>query len=171
MTKIAIIGSAGAGKSTLSRQLGDILECPVYHLDTYYWKPGWIPTPNEEWDSFMGNLVKEERWIMDGNYGRTLDIRLKQADTIILLDLPKWITIYRVLKRRIMYHGKIRPDMNPGCPESLDFEFIKWVWNFRRKNLPGIMAKIQQYEDKQVIILKSRKAVGSFLAQAEGGKQ
>ncbi|MBU5672081.1 DNA topology modulation protein [Paenibacillus brevis] len=166
MSRIMIIGSGGAGKSTLARQLGEILEWPVYHLDTYYWQPGWVPTPNEEWDLFLEELVQEEKWIMDGNYGRTLDIRLKQANIIILLDFSKWITVYRVLKRRVMYQGKSRPDMNAGCPESLDLDFVKWVWNFRKTKLPGIMEKIQQYEDKKVIILKSPKEVGRFLTQA-----
>lgn len=166
MSRIMIIGSGGAGKSTLARQLGEILDWPVYHLDTYYWKPGWVPTPNEEWDVFLEELVQEKKWIMDGNYGRTLDIRLKQANVIILLDFSKWITVYRVLKRRVMYQGKSRPDMNEGCPESLDLDFVKWVWSFRKTKLPGIMEKIQQHKDKNVIILKSPKEVRRFLAHA-----
>lgn len=103
---------------------------------------------------------------MDGNYGRTLDIRLKQANVIILLDFSKWITVYQVLKRRVMYQGKSRPDMNEGCPERLDLDFVKWVWSFRKTKLPGIMEKIQLYKDKNVIILKSPKEVRRFLAHA-----
>ncbi|MCC3374254.1 DNA topology modulation protein [Cohnella sp. REN36] len=155
MKRIMIIGSGGAGKSTLARQLGEALRLPVHHLDAYFWKPGWNPTPNEEWDSFQENLVQEENWIIDGNYGRTLDIRMKQADVIILLDFSRWVTVYRVIKRRIMYHGKTRPDLNEECPESLDFEFIKWVWNFRKTRIPAIIEKLRKYSDKNVMILKS----------------
>lgn len=165
MKRIMIIGSGGAGKSTLARQLGEALQLPVHHLDAYYWKPGWTPTPNEEWDLFQENLVQEERWIIDGNYGRTLDIRMKRADVIILLDFSRWITVYRVIKRRIMYHGKTRPDLNEECPESLDFEFIKWVWNFRKTRIPGIIGKLRKYSDKKIIVLKSPKEVRFLLDQ------
>ena len=161
-----IIGSGGAGKSTLARQLGEALQLPVHHLDAYYWRPGWDPTPNEEWELFQENLVREESWIIDGNYGRTLDIRMKRADVIILLDFSRWITVYRVIKRRIMYHGKTRPDLNEDCPESLDFEFIKWVWNFRKTRIPGIIQKLRKYNDKKIIILKSPKEVRTFVDRA-----
>jgi adenylate kinase family enzyme len=163
MKRIMIIGSGGAGKSTLSRQLGDILNVPVYHLDAYFWKPGWVPTPYDEWDDFQQKLVLEESWIIDGNYGRTFDIRMKQADVIILLDFSRWITTYRVIKRRIIYHGKTRPDLNEACPESLDFEFIKWVWNFKKTKISGIMEKLTEYQDKKIIVLKSQKHVEKLI--------
>ncbi|OUS76099.1 AAA family ATPase [Paenibacillus sp. MY03] len=167
MKRIMIIGSGGAGKSTLARQLGELLQLPVHHLDAYYWKAGWNPTPNEQWDSFQEKLVLEEYWIIDGNYGRSLDIRIKQADVIILLDFSRLITIYRVIKRRIMYHGKTRPDLNEDCPESLDFEFIKWVWNFRKTRIPSIIQKLRDYSHKHIIVLKSPKEVKIFLAQVK----
>lgn len=160
-----IIGSGGAGKSTLAKQLGEKLGLPVYHLDVYYWNPGWVPTSNEEWDLFLEELVKNDSWIIDGNYGRTYDIRMRRADIIILLDYSRWLTIFRVIKRRMMYHGKTRPDMNKGCPEALDLDFLKWVWNFRKTRIPGIMEKLHHYKDKRIIILKSPKEARSFLDQ------
>ncbi|MFI2859022.1 AAA family ATPase [Paenibacillus sp. JSM ZJ436] len=147
MKRIMIIGSGGAGKSTLSKQLG------------------WISTSNDEWDNFQERLVLEESWIIDGNYGRTLDIRMTQADVIILLDFSRWITTYRVIKRRLIYHGKTRPDLNEDCPESLDFEFIKWVWNFKKTKIPGIMEKLMKYQDKKIIVLKSPKNVEKLIKQ------
>lgn len=167
MKRIMIIGSGGAGKSTFARELGEILDLPVYHLDAYFWKPGWTPTPNEEWDSFQENLVQKGSWIIDGNYGRTHDIRMKRSDVIILLDFSPWITLYRVIKRRIMYHGKTRPDLNKGCPESLDFKFIWWIWNFRKTRIPGIMDKLDQYKDKRIIILKSPKEIRELLEKVK----
>lgn len=164
MKRIMIIGSGGAGKSTLAKQLGEEFDLPVYHLDAYYWKPGWKPTSAEEWSSFQETLVQKESWIIDGNYGKTLDARLERAEVIILLDFSRWITVYRVLKRRIMYHGKTRPDLNKDCPESLDLEFMKWIWTFRKTRIPGIMEKLRKHEEKKIIILKSprevRKIVG-----------
>ncbi|GIP18104.1 topology modulation protein [Paenibacillus montaniterrae] len=167
MKRIMIIGSGGAGKSTLAKQLGEALQLPVHHLDAYFWKPGWTPTPDEEWDSVQENLVLEEQWIIDGNYGRTLDIRMNRADVIILLDFPRWITVYRVIKRRIMYHGKTRPDLNEGCPESLDFEFLKWVWTFRKTKIPGILQKLANYNDKHIMILKSPREARKFINEAK----
>jgi adenylate kinase family enzyme len=123
MKKVAVIGCGGAGKSTFSRILSEVLNIPVYHLDKLNWKPGWIPTPKDEWDNLMKNLVSEEEWIIDGNYGRTLDTRLNNADTIVFLNMPMYLCIFRIVKRRFMYHGKSRPDMDEGCPEKLDINF------------------------------------------------
>ncbi|MFF2014604.1 DNA topology modulation protein [Paenibacillus sp. NPDC058177] len=156
--KIMIIGSNGSGKSTFSRELGEILQLPVYHLDLYFWKPGWVQIPNEEWVDLIKGLVEREEWIIDGYYGRTLDIRMQAADVIVLFDLSPWITTYRVIKRRIQYHGKSRPDLNEECPESIDWQFIKYGWNFRRDRLPGIMNKLQNYSDQtRIIIIKTPK--------------
>jgi len=96
MKKIMLIGSGGSGKSTLSKKIGEILNVPVYHLDQIFWKPGWGPTPEKEWDNLLRELVKKEKWIIDGNYSKTLDIRLKEADTVIFLDMPRYLTIYRI---------------------------------------------------------------------------
>jgi len=167
MKRIMIIGSGGSGKSTLANQLGRILEIPIHHLDFYFWKPGWIPTSDDEWDKFQENLIQKESWIIDGNYGRTLDIRMKRAEVIILLDFSRWITVYRVIKRRIKYHGKTRPDLNENCPESLNFEFIKWIWNFRKKKIPGIMEMIKKYQVRKIIILKSPKQLKQLLGKVK----
>jgi adenylate kinase family enzyme len=138
------LGSAGSGKSTLSRKLGSIFDLPVIHLDRYYWNPNWVPTSDEEWDQRVEALSRQERWIMDGNYSRTLDIRIGRADTIIFLDMPTLLCIYRVIKRRVMYHRKTRPDLNERCPEKLDWAFLKWGWNFRRRSRPRVVQKLQE---------------------------
>ncbi|MDF2939020.1 MAG: topology modulation protein [Paenibacillaceae bacterium] len=163
MQRIILIGSGGSGKSTLAQQLEKELSLPLYHLDAYYWKPGWTQTPNEEWDAFLEELVQKEAWILDGNYSRTLEIRMKRADTIILLDYSRWITVYRVIKRRIMYRGKTRPDLNKDCPESLDLQFLKWVWSFRKTRIPGIMKQLAKHPNKNLVILKSPKETKQFL--------
>jgi len=66
MKKIALIGAGGTGKSTLAKELGEILKLPVYHLDTLYWKPGWVSTPTEEWEQVMVNLVSKDKLVDKG---------------------------------------------------------------------------------------------------------
>jgi adenylate kinase family enzyme len=155
MKRIMIIGSGGSGKSTFASRLGEITKIPVFHLDAYYWKPGWVPTPKKEWEEIQLELIQKEEWIIDGNYGSTLELRMREADTIISFDLSKWITTYRVVKRRIQYHGKTRPDLNEDCPEQLDWEFIKWVWNFRKTRMPGILEKLVKHkEGKKIIVIR-----------------
>lgn len=165
-SKIAIIGSAGAGKSTFSRQLGKHTGLPVYHLDALHWKPGWVPTPREEWDAFQRQLVQGGQWIIDGNYARTLDIRLQAADTIIWLDMPTHLCLYRAVKRTLMYRGKTRPDLTAGCPERFELQFLKWIWNFRKKQRPALLNRLTALSgQKTVIILRSPKEAEHFLKQ------
>ncbi len=91
MKKIMLIGSGGSGKSTLARQLGNILNIQVYHLDAIFWKPNWEGVSKEEQISIQTDLVKKDEWLIDGNYGGTLDIRMDAADTIIFLDINRTI--------------------------------------------------------------------------------
>ncbi|MFD7521708.1 DNA topology modulation protein [Paenibacillus chitinolyticus] len=164
--KLLLIGPGGSGKSTFARELGEKLELPLYHLDAYYWKPGWVPTPNGEWDEFIGELIREPAWIMDGNYARTLEMRLKAADVVIFFDLPSWLVVYRVIKRRIMYHNRTRPDLNEGCPEQLDWDFVKWVWNFRKHKRPQLLKQLENCGDNvRVFIVKNGKDKQNILEE------
>jgi adenylate kinase family enzyme len=95
MKRILIIGSGGAGKSTLSRCLQKLLGIPLVHLDSIFWKPGWVETPRPEWKRIVCELVQGDSWIMDGNYSGTLDIRIDACDTIIFLDLPRTTCSWR----------------------------------------------------------------------------
>ncbi|RSD29335.1 DNA topology modulation protein [Mesobacillus subterraneus] len=148
MEKVIIIGSGGAGKSTLAVKLGEVLGIKVYHLDALYWKPGWEMTPKDEWKLIVSGILKKDSWIMDGNFGSTLEMRAEAADTIIFLDYSTLRCLYGIFKRRIMYHGKTRPDMNEGCPEKLDWEFIKWVATYKRKKAPDIQARMERLREQ-----------------------
>ncbi|MDQ0195572.1 DNA topology modulation protein [Paenibacillus wynnii] len=171
MNRVLVLGSAGSGKSTLSQQLGGIFKLPVIHLDKYYWKPNWEPTPNEEWDKRVEYFTMQEHWIIDGNYSRTLDKRLERADLIIFLDMSRWLCLYRILKRRIMYHKKTRPDMNEECPEKFDFEFIKWVWNYRKRSRVNTLNKLAKVKDeKEIIIVKNRKQAAELILRLDRSK-
>ncbi len=159
-----LIGSGGSGKSTLARQLGNILNIQVYHLDAIFWKPNWEGVSKEEQISIQTDLVKKDEWLIDGNYGGTLDIRMDAADTIIFLDINRTICTYRALKRMLKYRNKTRPDMGEGCEEKFDFDFLRWIWNYPKMKRPDILRKLHDLpENKQIIILKSKKDVQTFL--------
>ena len=148
MKKVIIIGSGGAGKSTLARKLGNVLGIKVYHLDALYWKPGWEKTDHDQWKDTIAEILDEDEWIMDGNFGGTMEMRASAADSIIFLDYSTERCLYGIFKRRVMYHGKSRPDMNEGCPEKLDWEFISWVAQYKRKKSPAIIKLLKQYQEQ-----------------------
>ncbi|WP_449622164.1 topology modulation protein [Robertmurraya sp. Marseille-Q9965] len=163
MKRIMVIGvSAGVGKSTFAKRLGEKLQIQVHHLDTFYWKPNWIEASREEFVRAQEQIVGDKEWIIEGNYTDTFQVRVDKADTLIYLELPLYLCLYRVLKRRIMYHGKTRSDMTEGCPEKIDWAFIKFILTtyFPRKRK---MAQRFQSYDKKVIVLKSRKEIKTFL--------
>lgn len=166
MKRIAIIGCGGSGKSTLARQLGEILGIEVIHLDRLNWQPGWVATPKEEWEALQEEIVQRDSWIIDGNYGGTMTIRLAAADTVIFLDYPTLTCLYRALKRRILYRGRNRPDIGPGCPEKIDLSFIKWIWEYRRTRRPSVLNRIEQHSSgKKVIILRNPREATAFLRE------
>jgi adenylate kinase family enzyme len=165
--KVIIIGSGGAGKSTLARKLGEVIGIKVHHLDALYWKPGWKMTGKDEWEEIVLKIIKEETWIIDGNFGGTMDIRAQAADTVIFLDYSTTRCLYGIIKRRIMYHGRTRPDMNEGCPEKLDWQFIKWVAEYKRKKAPAIIEKLEQYrlEGKEIYHFTTPLETEEFIAE------
>ncbi|MDJ0571462.1 MAG: DNA topology modulation protein [Pleurocapsa sp. MO_192.B19] len=166
MQRVAIIGSCGAGKSTLSKTLGEKLKLPIIHLDAYYWKSGWQESDGEEWQQIHQDLIKGDRWIIDGNYGNTMNLRLAAADTIIWLDFNRYLCLWRVFKRYMQYGGKTRPDMAHGCPERLNWEFLNYVWNFPRLHRHKISTKLAQLQNnQQIIILQNSSQVSDLLKQ------
>ncbi|MBX0355479.1 DNA topology modulation protein [Bacillus toyonensis] len=164
MKKIILIGSGGSGKSTLAKQLGNKLNIKVHHLDALFWKANWEGVPREEQRKVQKNLIKEEEWIIDGNYGGTMDLRLNAADTIIFLDIHRTICVYRAFKRIVQYRNKTRPDMGAGCEERLDLQFFKWIWEYPNKKKSALLKRLDQLsKGKEVIILKSPNEVKRFL--------
>ncbi len=165
MKKVVIVGSGGAGKSTLARQLANKTNLPVVHLDAHYWQPGWKETERSVWIEMQQAMMAADQWIIDGNYGSTMAARFEHADTIIYLDLNRYLCIWRAIKRRIRYHNTIRPDMNNGCIERLDWQFLTWLWRYPIDTRPTTLARLKAASlNKQVIHLKSRREVKQFVA-------
>lgn len=162
MKKVLVIGSCGAGKSTFSKRLHKITGLKLIHLDTVYWKPNWEMSPKEEWSSKVEQLVNGDNWIIDGNYGGTMELRMKHADTVIWLDLPRLLCTYRILKRTVQYRNKTRSDMAEGCKERFDWEFTKYVWNFRRDKNPLLAERLEKFDYLKQIRLKSKQEIEDF---------
>lgn len=131
MDRILVIGSPGAGKSTLSHELAARTGLPLFHLDKLFWLPGWVERDRHEGRAELAGVLAGERWIIDGNYGSSLPMRITRADTVVWLDYPTWLCFGRVFKRWWQYRGTARPDMTEGCPENLNLEFLLYVLNFR----------------------------------------
>ena len=122
--RIAIIGNAGSGKSVLALKLHTLLKLPLYHLDQYYWKPGWERRDAEEYRKMHDDLCDKEEWIIDGVNRKVLAYRFEKADTIIFLDLPRYVCIWRIFKRTFQYFGKETPTGAHGCAERFDARIL-----------------------------------------------
>ncbi len=131
MQRILVIGSPGAGKSTLARALAARTGLPLYNLDKMHWLPGWVERDRAEGLEELRGVLAQDRWIIDGNYGSSLPERLTRADTVVWLDYPTHLCLARVFKRWWQYRGQTRPDMTEGCPENLNLEFLLYVLMFR----------------------------------------
>ena len=160
--KILVLGCSGAGKSTLSKIIEKHTGIPVYHLDSFFWNPGWVETKSDVFDARVNSICKTEQWIIDGNYTRTLERRLPLADTLIFLDFPTYLCTFRVIKRWLRYHGKTRPDMGKNCPEKIDLEFLRYIRGYPKHTRPHIIEIIKTTK-KKVFHLKSPKEVEKFL--------
>jgi len=126
--RILVIGSGGSGKTTFARRLAQRTNLPLIHLDALYWRPGWDPTPDEEWRAKVAELVNTPAWIMDGNYGGTLNIRLAACDAVVFLDISRFVCLWRVVKRQLQHGGQSRAQLQARWPERLTWEFLKWIW-------------------------------------------
>ncbi|HEV2295789.1 MAG TPA: hypothetical protein VGR35_18215 [Tepidisphaeraceae bacterium] len=163
INRIAVIGCSGAGKSTLSRQLGERLRIPVVHLDCLFWKSGWIESPRDDFAKRVRDAVAADRWVLDGNFGSTQHIVLPAADTIVWLDFPRRICMWRIMKRLITYFGRTRPDLPDGCPEQVDFEFLEYVWTFHEDTRPRMIGRLgQRSADQTLVVLRSPADVAQF---------
>ena len=168
LRRVLVLGSGGAGKTTVALELGRRLDLPVVHLDRYFWSPGWTPQPAEHFADDVRRLAAEERWIIDGNYRSTLAERLPRADLVVLLDLPRRVALARVVRRWAVarLRGRARPDMAPGCPERLRWEFLRYVWRYPQRR-PELLRSVDAAgRSADLVHLRSRAEVRRFLARA-----
>jgi len=162
MQRVLVIGSPGAGKSTLAFAMAERTGLPLVHLDQLKWKPGWIESDEADFRHRLAMALAEPRWIIDGNYGGSLSERLARADTVIDLDLPLWQCLAGAVRRIWRLRGTVRPDMAPECPERFNLEFLIYIARFPWTGRPRLEAKLAAFAGCRVR-LRSRSDTRRFL--------
>lgn len=159
MQKILVIGSPGSGKSTFSRKLRDMTGLPLYHLDMIWHRPDQSTIPRQEFDRRLQEILSEKRWILDGNYSRTLAVRLSRCDTVFFLDFPVELCLLGAASRI----GKPRDDL-PWQENEFDPAFRQFILDFPREDLPQIYDLLKRYKkEKNIFIFRTREEADAYL--------
>ena len=166
MQRIMVIGPCGAGKSTASGTLAETLNLRLIHLDKLHWSAGWVEGDRDELHARLDPIMAQDRWIIDGNYKGSMDVRLERADTVVYLDYPIPLCFWRAVKRVWKFHGKSRPDMTEGCPERFDLEFFLYIINWNRDVRPKTEALLAQTQTP-ILRFKHPKALKAWLDTLE----
>jgi adenylate kinase family enzyme len=171
MNKIIVIGTTGSGKSTIAKKLSDKLNVPHIQLDLLFWRPNWRQSTDEEFFLKIENAIAQPQWILDGNYGKANHLTWKEADTVIWIDFPFWLTFYQNLKRSLA-RAIIRKELweGTGNRESFSRMFSKdsiliWLFKTYSSNISRYQARMLAPEYKHINFyrLRSRKEVSDFL--------
>lgn len=164
MKRIMVIGCPGSGKSTFSRELHSITGIPLFHLDMMNWNADRTTVDKAVFRERLSDTIKKSEWIIDGNYGSTIELRLKECDTVIFLDYPLEICLEGIKERR----GKERTNMPwVEAEDEEDAEFIEFIKNYNSQSRPQVMELLDKYSYKKIIIFRNRDEANEFLKQME----
>lgn len=161
MQKVIVIGCPGSGKSTFSKSLHDATGLPLHHLDRMYWNADGTIVPKETFMRRLHRALEGNSWIIDGNYGSTMELRMQTCDTIFFLDYPPDVCMDGIRSRK----GQARSDMPCKTPEDDDPEFTEFVRGYNSIHRPAVMELLRRYAHKRIIIFKDRDEASKFLSQ------
>lgn len=159
MKKVIIIGSPGSGKSTFARKLEAVTGLPLFYLDMLYWNKDKTTVSKEVFIERLQSILEREKWIIDGNYSATMDMRMKECDSVFFLDYNAEICLSGIEERR----GKPRPDMPWFEKEESDEKFINFIKNYNEEQRPKVLDLLRKYSSKNIIIFNSREESEKFL--------
>ena len=158
MKKVIVIGCPGSGKSTVSRVLHNKTGIPLYHLDMMYWNADKTTVEKSVFLERLSAVLEKDEWIIDGNYGSTMELRMTACDTVIFLDYPLDVCLDGIRERR----GKPRSDM-PWIETEEDAEFIEFIKNYNEQQKPKVLELLEKCSDKNIVILRSREQADVLL--------
>ena len=160
LNRIVVLGCPGSGKSTFARALAARTGLPLVHLDNIWWRTDGTHISREDFDRTLSELLRGEKWIMDGDYSRTYEVRVRACDTVIFLDYPEAVCMAGIIARV----GQMRPDI-PWTESTLDPELVALVQNYRRDNRPQILSLLQKYPEKQSLIFTDRDQAAAWQSE------
>ena len=157
-TRIAIIGNAGGGKTTLAKKLGQILNLPVTHVDFHQYQSGWHRTPKQECDGILTEVAGAKQWIIDGfGSDEVIERRIELADTVLFLDYPIWRHYWGALKRQLAARNGQREELPDNCPEftfSYTKKLMKVMWLVHTEYTPWLRKLLKtKGESGNVVVL------------------
>lgn len=159
MRKVIVIGCPGSGKSIFSKRLHEITKIPLFHLDLIYWNSDKTTVENDVFMNRLNTIIKKDEWIIDGNYGSTMELRVLACDTVVYLDYPTEICLAGIKERS----GKFRSDMPWIESDEPDAEFIKFIKNYSSESKPLVKDLLSKYPEKNIHVFKSREEAENFL--------
>lgn len=166
MKRVMIVGGSGSGKSTLARAVGDITGLPIYHMDRIHWQAGWKPRATKERLPMALAIENSDAWIFEGGFSKTYDHRAQRADSLLWIDLPVGLRMWRVTKRLFQHWGHNRPDMADGCKETIHAEtltFYRWIWDTRHSHRDRLKRLIDDHPHLNTYRFSSPREVTQYL--------
>lgn len=164
--RIVILGSGGSGKTTLANYINRKINLPIVYLDKEYWLPNWERPLQDDWNEKLTNLVKNDEWVMDGNYIDSLDIRLDRADLVIMLDIKQSICLAGIFFRTLFGIFFRRKDLSDGCKDKFDqnyVEFVSWVKQFKNVYFVQLVNLCLKYPNIDLKLFTKRRSARKFV--------